>query len=412
MARQHATPLLISPSGTEVSALTPLGLGLGGHGLSEANIQELVHRHPSCLPIAEIDPLFINAVPICRELVTPAGSIDNLLITPSGLPVLVECKLWRNPEGRREVIGQILDYSKELTKWSASDLQREANRRLGSKGNVLLDLVRSAGHEVEEISFNDALTFNLRRGRFLLLIVGDGIREGVESIAEYLQAHAGLHFTLGLVEMPIYAAADGSKLVAPRVLARTQTILRTVIATPEGMTLAEDEVDGEEPDFSSTETPERREYRARRRALRLQFWTDFLQNLHLDDPEQMIPKPSVRGNLYFKFGAPNGSSWLTVFRNATTNTVGLLLSSHSNSIGERAARSLEEQANDIAAELRSATVDFSKDRPEIAERRTFDNLDLPVGRDIAIEWLQERTNSFINALRPRIRSALKELGEH
>jgi hypothetical protein len=48
-------PLLISPSGTEVSALTPLGLGLGGHGLSEANIQELVHRHPSCLPIAATD---------------------------------------------------------------------------------------------------------------------------------------------------------------------------------------------------------------------------------------------------------------------------------------------------------------------------------------------------------------------
>ena len=63
----------------------------------------------------------------------------------------------------------------------------------------MLDLVREAGHTVDEIGFNDALTFNLRRGRFLLLIVGDGIRGGVEAIAEYLQAHAGLHFTLGLV---------------------------------------------------------------------------------------------------------------------------------------------------------------------------------------------------------------------
>jgi hypothetical protein len=412
MARQHATPLLISPNGTEMSALTPLGLGLGGHGLSEANIQELVHQHPSCLPIAEIDPMFVNAVPICRELVTPAGNIDNLLITPSGLPVLVECKLWRNPEGRREVIGQILDYSKELTKWSASDLQREANRRLGSKGNILLDLVRHAGHEVEEISFNDALTFNLRRGRFLLLIVGDGIREGVEAITEYLQAHAGLHFTLGLVEMPIYAAADGSKIVAPRVLARTQTILRTVIAIPDGMTLGDEEEDAEEPDFSSRETPEKSEYRAKRRALRLQFWTDFLLTLQLDDPEQMFPAPSLRGYLVFKFGAPNGSSWLTVYRDARTNTIGLFLSSHNNSIGERAARALEGQATDLAAELQGATVDFSKDRPDISDRRVIDNLDLPAGRETAIKWLQERTNSFINALRPRIRSAIKEFGEH
>ena len=58
--------------------------------------------------------MFTGPVPICTELSTPAGAIDNFMVTPSGLPVLVECKLWRNPEGRREVIGQILDYAKEL----------------------------------------------------------------------------------------------------------------------------------------------------------------------------------------------------------------------------------------------------------------------------------------------------------
>jgi hypothetical protein len=31
-------------------------------------------------------------VPICRELNTPAGPINNFLVTPSGLPVLVEPK--------------------------------------------------------------------------------------------------------------------------------------------------------------------------------------------------------------------------------------------------------------------------------------------------------------------------------
>jgi hypothetical protein len=52
-------------------------------------------------------------VPICTELNTPAGPIDNFMVSPSGLPVLVECKLWRNPEARREVVSQILDYAKE-----------------------------------------------------------------------------------------------------------------------------------------------------------------------------------------------------------------------------------------------------------------------------------------------------------
>jgi hypothetical protein len=51
--------------------------------------------------------MFSGPVPICTELNTPAGPIGNFMVTPSGLPVLVECKLWRNPEARREVVSQI-----------------------------------------------------------------------------------------------------------------------------------------------------------------------------------------------------------------------------------------------------------------------------------------------------------------
>jgi hypothetical protein len=102
--------------------LTPLGLQSDRDTVNEAGIKALVDAHPACLPIAEIDPMLSGPVPICTELKTPAGPIDIFMVTPSGLPVLVECKLWRNPEGRREVIGQILDYAKELSRWSSSDL--------------------------------------------------------------------------------------------------------------------------------------------------------------------------------------------------------------------------------------------------------------------------------------------------
>ena len=214
--------------------LTPLSLQSGGNAVSEADIQALVHAHPACLPIAEIDPMFSGPVPICTELNTIARAIDIFMVTPSGLPVLVECKLWRNPEGRREVVGQILDYAKELSRWSSSDLQREVSRRLKRDGNPLLEMVQAVDPEVDERQFNDALTANLRRGRFLLLIVGDGIREGVEAIAEYLQRHAGLHFSLGLVELPIYFMPNGDRLVAPRVLARTTIVTRNVVALPDG----------------------------------------------------------------------------------------------------------------------------------------------------------------------------------
>src|SRR6476661_2360656 len=136
MTRQHTSTILLQNVHSGGLSL-PL---VGAQGkVDEAFIQELVHAHPNALPIAEIDPIFARAIPVCRELNTPAGAIDNFLITPSGLPVLVECKLWRNPEGRREVVGQILDYAKELSRWSSSDLQREVNHRLKREGNPLLD---------------------------------------------------------------------------------------------------------------------------------------------------------------------------------------------------------------------------------------------------------------------------------
>jgi len=244
--------------------------------------------HPSTLPIEEIDPAFKSPVAICRELMTPAGPIDNFLVTPSGLPIIVECKLWRNPESRREVVGQIIDYAKELSRWTSSDVQREVSRRLQLPGNVVLDLVRAIDPSVDEIAFNDALSLNLRRGRFLLLIVGDGIREGVETIAEYLQRHAGLHFSLGLVEMPIFVMPDGGLLVTPRVLAKTATISRTVISAPDGHVV----VDGPSSAEVSSDIDLDREAIA---AERFQFWTDFLGHLRLDDPEQPMPKAAKMG---------------------------------------------------------------------------------------------------------------------
>ena len=96
----------------------------------------------------------------------------------------------------RKVVGQILDYAKELASWGYSDLQREVSRTLKRKGNVLYELIREHAPEVNEAEFVDNVTRHLRRGEFLLLIVGDGIREDVENIVDFVQRHSGLHFNL------------------------------------------------------------------------------------------------------------------------------------------------------------------------------------------------------------------------
>ena len=49
--------------------------------------------------------------------------IDLIYLNDSGFITIWECKLWRNPEARRKVIGQVLDYAKDLAKLNFSDFQ-------------------------------------------------------------------------------------------------------------------------------------------------------------------------------------------------------------------------------------------------------------------------------------------------
>jgi len=71
-------------------------------------------ENPTALPFGAIDPSYEKSVPICRELRTEAGPIDALFANEHGLLTILECKLWRNPQARREVVGQVLDYARAL----------------------------------------------------------------------------------------------------------------------------------------------------------------------------------------------------------------------------------------------------------------------------------------------------------
>lgn len=397
MDRQHGIPLLLTSGAGGAVPLKPVTHQGGGDATSEADIQALIQAHPACLPITEIDAMFAGPVPICTELNTPAGAIDNFMVTPTGLPVLVECKLWRNPEGRREVVGQILDYAKELSRWSSSDLQREVSRRLKRGGNPLIEMVRTVDPHVDERQFNDALTANLRRGRFLLLIVGDGIREGVEAITEYLQVHAGLHFALGLVELPIYTMPNGDRLVVPRVLARTTIVTRNVVALPDGYAIEE----AEDPANVVEIDPERTALGDAQQ----RFWAEFLGHLKLDDPEQ--PKPRAARMGYITLSLPARTSWLTVYRDLHAGKVGIFLSSWRNTPRAYAMQLIVEDWGAVKNEL-GGSAELSKvrdGRPTVANSLSVGSLAQAEVRERAFAWLAERVNTFVNAIRPRLRSA-------
>lgn len=58
-------------------------------GRNEAWLRDLLHANPLLIPIGDIDPSFGPLIPVCTELRTPAGPIDNVFIDRHGRLTLV-----------------------------------------------------------------------------------------------------------------------------------------------------------------------------------------------------------------------------------------------------------------------------------------------------------------------------------
>lgn len=241
--RAYSTPMLVSGINTTEERCTtlealPLTVGPEGAIYSERWLQEMLHHHPTLLPIEAIEAALVPLVPVCLEL--PMGSLaaDNLFLTTDGGIVLVETKLWRNPEARRSVVAQVLEYAKVLASWDYDTLEAAVRAARKQPRLRLFDLVCPEAAPQEEAAFIDTVARNLRLGRALLVIAGDGIQEKAEEIAEFVQRHLSLHFTLALVEISLWREPHSQAVfIQPKIIARTVQVERAVVRLEEGLSL-------------------------------------------------------------------------------------------------------------------------------------------------------------------------------
>lgn len=196
---------------------------------SEAWLQELLQKYPELLPVAEIEPVFAPLVPIGREIATGVGFIDNLFISKAGYPIIVETKLWRNPEAKREVLAQTIDYASELSKWSFDRFDQEV-RKYNQKG--VIELIQAAlDLDADELPTEDQISKNLRLGRSLVLIVGDQIRASLIDMLNYVNRYPHLATNVGLVELQCYwlPGQPADMIVVPSVIAKTEIVERSIV---------------------------------------------------------------------------------------------------------------------------------------------------------------------------------------
>ena len=234
-------PLLIRSLG-ELDPATPAApmkyceISVADTSIDERWLQQLLYRHPEVLPMTELDQAFAPVRSVARELATAVGPLDLLGVSPSGFLTIVETKLYRNPQSRREVLGQILDYCAQLTTWSYDDLVdavRSAKHRT-SNGE---DPVLAAGCDPDALAFEErrfraTVADSLRHGRLLLMIVGDHFRDETQTLLDYVQRFMHLQFTVRLVELKLFRPEDGAEypvLVVPRLVARTQEVTRAIV---------------------------------------------------------------------------------------------------------------------------------------------------------------------------------------
>lgn len=228
--QRDATPLLLPDLDQRAKPLEPVPNE--DPLFREGRLQELLIDHPKALPVSEIEPAYAPLVCLGSEISTPSGFLDVLYVSPTGYLTLVEAKMWDNPEARREVVGQIVEYAKDFSQWGFEDLDKAVRKADGTDSRGILERVQRRGHDVDSSSFIDTVTRKLQRGEFLLLVVGNGIRENLKSLSSYLQGTPNLHFSLRLVELALFRLESGQDwplLVQPRVVARTSEVTRAVV---------------------------------------------------------------------------------------------------------------------------------------------------------------------------------------
>ncbi|GEA51464.1 hypothetical protein VIN01S_22680 [Vibrio inusitatus NBRC 102082] len=359
-------------------------------------LQQLIFNNADLLPLYSIDADYTGAVPVCMELITKSGRVDCIYVTPSGRLVIAETKLYRNPQSRREVIGQILDYAKDLVNWSYDDLDFKV--RGANEGQSLYEAIEAAGHELQEASFIDAVQRNLSRGRFLLLVVGDGIREGAFEIKDFLNANASMEFSFAMLEMQVFHMPNNQLLVNPQVMHKTEITERRVISV--------DRVGGgitEKLESISTQSELSAEKNA---GQTYEYWNELLDYIELDDVSVRLPTPSTKGSLWFELPPRAYQSWVTTYR-SKPNVVGVFVRFRKDPLGQYLFEYLCDRQNTLMPLLPEGA-EFVPDSLQIKfSAITLDWMSEECWKE-AFDFYQSHLNQIYASIKPLLLQALEK----
>lgn len=201
--------------------------GFKGKSLEDA-LQTLLEEYPEIIPGSQISPSTDEPPRFAllrREMPVGSWSLDHLYVDQFGVLTLVETKLIQNPESRRDVIGQIIEYAANARDaWGSGQLRNSAAEFWHKKGQELEDILQNTYPDLDLEEFWRTIESNLRQGRIRLLITADAIRPEVRRMIEYLNNEMQNVEVLGL-ELRMYGEEDDNLIFVPRIIGQTQSSL-------------------------------------------------------------------------------------------------------------------------------------------------------------------------------------------
>jgi hypothetical protein len=210
---------------------------------AETALQEALKRNPEAIPVADLD--LGEVAVVGRETPLPVGAIDLLLLDAEGQVIIVETKLSRNPELRRQVVAQVLDYGASLWRttsalkefetlvlryWHSEACEDERVKDATSLRQGLEPIFKGLCEEDWDYdTFEAALAENLMNGQHVLLVVASGLMDGLSrDLLQY--TNLCLNIPLYGVEIDVFET-EGRQLIVPKGVRYTARARRPVTPT-------------------------------------------------------------------------------------------------------------------------------------------------------------------------------------
>jgi hypothetical protein len=155
--------------------------------VNEIELQTILGTQPSL-----IEGISSDAVAL-REFSTGVGPADLVILDTNGSITVVECKLAKNQEIRRTIMGQVLDYASRLAEMTPDDF---VNQWSAQHGPSLDDFFEGTPEAIRE-----SFTANLTAGVFTLVLAVDSINDDLRRIVRYLNTHTAAGMRLLAIEL-------------------------------------------------------------------------------------------------------------------------------------------------------------------------------------------------------------------